>query len=86
MGFLDKAKQMGEQAKTAAAQAADRANEAETVLWEDLKRNPDHVWNLSLLSKAVTAQNKTADAAMIDARLARALKGADAMVTTSRRE
>ena len=28
MGFLDKAKQMGEQAKTAAAQAADRANEA----------------------------------------------------------
>ena len=28
MGFLDKAKQMGEQAKTAAAQAADRANDA----------------------------------------------------------
>ena len=28
MGFLDKAKQMGEQAKTAASQAADRANDA----------------------------------------------------------
>src|SRR5262245_35107045 len=28
MGFLDKAKQMDEQAKTAAAQAADRANDA----------------------------------------------------------
>jgi hypothetical protein len=28
MGFLDKAKQMGEQAKTAAAQAADKANDA----------------------------------------------------------
>jgi tetratricopeptide (TPR) repeat protein len=70
----------------AALIGADRASEAETVLWEDLKRNPDHVWNLSLLSKALTAQNKTADAAMIEARLARALKGAHAMATTSGRE
>ena len=55
--------------------AAGRADEAETVLWEDLKRNPEHVWTLSLLSKALRAQNKTADAALIDARLAKSSKG-----------
>ena len=55
--------------------AAGRADEAETVLWEDLKRNPEHVWNLSLLSKALRAQNKTADAALIDARLAKSSNG-----------
>ena len=55
--------------------AAGRADEAETVLWEDLKRNPEHVWNLSLLSKALRLQNKTADAALIDARLAKSSKG-----------
>jgi tetratricopeptide (TPR) repeat protein len=66
--------------------AADRAAEAETVLWEDLKRNPDHVWNLALLSKALKKQNKTDDAALIDARLAKSSKGADATVATSLRE
>jgi tetratricopeptide (TPR) repeat protein len=55
--------------------AAGRADEAETVLWEDLKRNPDHVWNLSLLSKALRMQNKSADAALIDARLAKSSRG-----------
>ena len=55
--------------------AAGRADEAETVLWEDLKRNPDHVWNLSLMSKALRMQNKTAEAALIDARLAKSSKG-----------
>ena len=55
--------------------AAGRADEAETALWEDLKRNPDHVWNLSLLSKALRLQNKTTDAALIDARLAKSSKG-----------
>ena len=55
--------------------AAGRADEAETVLWEDLKRNPDHVWNLTLMSKALRMQNKTADAALIDARLAKSSGG-----------
>ncbi len=55
--------------------AAGRPDEAETVLWEDLRRNPEHVWNLSLLSKALHMQNKTADAALIDARLAKSSKG-----------
>ena len=55
--------------------AAGRADEAETVLWEDLKRNPEHVWNLSLLAKALRMQDKAADAALIDARLMKSSKG-----------
>lgn len=54
--------------------AAGRPDEAETVLWEDLKRNPEHVWTLGLLSKTLKAQSKTADAALIDARLAKSAK------------
>jgi predicted Zn-dependent protease len=69
-----------------ALMAATRVAEAETVLWEDLKRNPEHGWNLSLLSKALKMQNKTADAALIDARFAKSWKGADAALTTSIRE
>ena len=38
---------------------AGRADEAETVLWEDLKRNPEHVWTLSLLSKTLKASAST---------------------------
>ena len=56
--------------------AAGRPDEAETVLWEDLRRNPDHVWNLSLLAKALRQQNKTAEASLIEARLAKSSKGA----------
>jgi tetratricopeptide (TPR) repeat protein len=56
--------------------AAGRADEAETVLWEDLKRNPDHVWNLTLMAKALRMQNKEADAVLIDARLAKSSRGA----------
>ena len=56
--------------------AAGRTDEAETVLWEDLKRNPEHVWTLRLLSKALKAQGKDQDAALIDARLARSEKEA----------
>ena len=63
------------QSLAAVLMAAGRADEAETVLWEDLKRNPEHVWNLALLSKALRLQNKMADAALIDARLAKSSKG-----------
>jgi tetratricopeptide (TPR) repeat protein len=56
--------------------AAGRPDEAETVLWEDLKRNPEHVWTLRLLSKALTVQGKDTDAALIDARLAKSAKEA----------
>jgi tetratricopeptide (TPR) repeat protein len=66
--------------------AANRAAEAETVLWEDLKRNPEHGWTLALLSKALKLQDKSQDAALIDARFAKSWKGPDAALTTSRRE
>jgi hypothetical protein len=59
--------------------AADRPDVAESVLWEDLKRNPEPGWNLALLSKALKRQNKTAEAELIDARFAKAWKGADSM-------
>jgi tetratricopeptide (TPR) repeat protein len=69
-----------------ALMAADRAAEAETVLWEDLKRNAEHGWTLALLSKALKAQNKLSDAALVDARFAKSWKGADVTLTTSHRE
>lgn len=65
--------------------SAGRPAEAETVLWEDLKRNAEHGWTLALLSKALKAQDKTADAALIDARFAKSWKGAASMLTTSTR-
>ncbi len=69
-----------------ALMAAGRPGEAETVLWEDLKRNAEHGWTLALMSKALRAQNKSDDAALIDARFARSWKGADAALATSLRE
>jgi predicted Zn-dependent protease len=66
--------------------SADRAAEAETVLWEDLKRNAEHGWTLTLLSKALKAQNKMSDAALVDARFARSWKGAAPVSTTAARE
>jgi len=69
----------------AALLAADRAPEAETVLWEDLKRNPEHGWTLALLSKALKIQGKTEEAAQIDARFAKSWKGADATRSASLR-
>jgi tetratricopeptide (TPR) repeat protein len=55
-----------------ALMAAGRADEAETVLWEDLKRNPEHVWTLSLLAKSLRLQEKADDAAAVEARLVKA--------------
>jgi predicted Zn-dependent protease len=70
----------------AALMGAGRLDEAETVLWDDLKRNPEHVWTLALLSKALRAQDKTAEAAQIDARYAKALQRADTSRSTTVRE
>ena len=66
--------------------AANRPSEAETVLWEDLKRNAEHGWTLALLSKALKAQDKTADAALIDARFTKSWKGAAPVLTTAARQ
>ena len=55
--------------------SANRPAEAETVLWEDLKRNAEHGWTLMLLSKALKAQDKFADAALVDARFDKSWRG-----------
>ena len=63
---------------------AGRAAEAETVYWEDLRRNRENGWALFGLLQALRAQNKTADAALIEARFKKAWARADVTPTGSR--
>jgi len=64
--------------------AANRAPEAETVYWEDLRRNKENGWALYGLMQALKAQGKTEDAALIEARLKKAWARADVQLTASR--
>ena len=57
--------------------AADRPAEAETVFWQDLRRNPENGWALSGLLKALRAQKKEAMAQTVSERLARSWARAD---------
>jgi len=63
---------------------AGRAAEAETVYWEDLRRNRENGWALFGLMQALGAQGKTADAALTEARFKKAWARADATLTASR--
>jgi tetratricopeptide (TPR) repeat protein len=63
---------------------AGRASEAETVYWEDLRRNRDNGWALFGLVQALRAQNKNAEAELIDARFKKAWARADVTLTASR--
>ena len=63
---------------------AGRPAEAETVYWEDLRRNQDNGWALFGLMQALRAQNKTADAALIEARFSKAWARSDVRLTASR--
>jgi len=65
--------------------SAGRADEAETVLWDDLKRNPEHGWTLSLLARALRAQDKNDQAAEIDARLKQSWRDSDVTPATAAR-
>lgn len=56
---------------------AGRADEAETVYWEDLKRNRDNGWALKGLSDALRAQGKGGDAALAEERFRAAWPAAD---------
>jgi len=56
---------------------AGRADEAEVVYWEDLKRNPETGWALFGLKRALEAQGRTEDAARIGERLRKAWSAAD---------
>jgi tetratricopeptide (TPR) repeat protein len=58
--------------------ATGRADEAETVLWEDLKRNPENVWALGALVQALKALNRPAEAEAMNARLEKARAAAAA--------
>src|SRR6476659_6268333 len=51
---------------------AGRPAEAETVYWEDLKRNRENGWSLFGLTQALKAQGKNADAALAEARFKKA--------------
>jgi tetratricopeptide (TPR) repeat protein len=63
---------------------AGRAYEAETVYWEDLKRNRESGWALFGLAQALRAQKKDAQAAIVEARFREAWKRADVTLTASR--
>ena len=63
---------------------AGRAVEAERLYREDLKRFPDNGWSLFGLARALRAQGKSAEAADVSARFARAWAGADVTLTASR--
>jgi len=63
---------------------AGRPAEAETVYWEDLRRNKENGWALFGLVQALRAQQKTDDATLIEARLSTAWSRADVTLTASR--
>ena len=63
---------------------AGRAAEAETVLWDDLRRNRDNGWALAGLVQALRAQKKDEEASVVDARFRAAWQRADVTLTSSR--
>ena len=56
---------------------AGRADEAEAVFWEDLKKNPGNGWSLLGLTQALEAQGKKEDAARVRKRFEEAWKESD---------
>jgi tetratricopeptide (TPR) repeat protein len=64
--------------------AAGRAREAETVYWEDLRRNPENGWALFGLARAIEAQGRADQAALVRARFEKAWARADVKLTASR--
>jgi tetratricopeptide (TPR) repeat protein len=72
------------QALGAVLLAAGRPAEAETVYWEDLKRNRESGWSLFGLMQALKAQNKNDDAALVEARFKKAWARADVTLIDSR--
>jgi hypothetical protein len=64
--------------------AAGRPAEAETVYWEDLRRNKESGWALYGLMQALKAQGKNDDAALVEARFKKAWAQADVTLSASR--
>jgi tetratricopeptide (TPR) repeat protein len=63
---------------------AKRPAEAETVYWEDLRRNKDNGWSLFGLMQALKAQGKNDEAALVEARFKKAWARADVTLSASR--
>ena len=63
---------------------ANRPAEAETVYWADLKRNRNSGWSLYGLMKALQAQGKKDEAALVEARFKKAWARADVTISDSR--
>ena len=63
---------------------AGRPAEAETVYWDDLRRNRENGWALFGLLQALRAQEKSYEASLIEARFRKAWAGADVTLTASR--
>jgi tetratricopeptide (TPR) repeat protein len=63
---------------------ANRPAEAETVYWEDLKRNRENGWALFGLMQALKAQGKNEEAALVESRFKKAWARADVKLTSSR--
>jgi tetratricopeptide (TPR) repeat protein len=72
------------QALAAVLLEAKRPAEAETVYWADLKRNRNNGWSLFGLMKALQAQGKGTEAALIEARFKKAWERADVTINDSR--
>jgi tetratricopeptide (TPR) repeat protein len=62
---------------------AGRASEAETVYWDDLRRNRENGWALFGLGQALRAQKKDADATLTEARFKKAWARADVTLHAS---
>ena len=62
---------------------AGRFGAAEEVYREDLRRLPENGWSLFGLARSLTLQNKTAEAAPIEARFKRIWRAADLELTSS---
>ena len=60
-----------------------RAQEAEAVYREDLRRHPENGWALYGLAQSLTAQHKDGDALAVRQRFDKAWKDADVTLTAS---
>jgi len=63
---------------------AKRPAEAETVYWEDLKRNRNNGWALFGLTQALRAQGKNDEAVLVEARFKKSWERADVTLSGSR--
>ena len=61
-----------------------RAPEAETVFWEDLRRNPENGWSLHGVWQSLLAQGKTIQAAQVKLRFDKAWQSSDISLVNGR--